>query len=178
MIKGLKFRAGPFQARRFRRQRGQALLEFALTAAIVIIFLFGILVTGLHIYEWVVATGAAQAGAQAGANQAEAWREQCMQGNTDPSAVRQTAIDATLQELAKDQVSQGTDPQVDVSLPACTPGSAEDVLSGDAVSAERERRITIHVHYQSKFEIPLLNIPFTVEATSSKRLERFYHVSP
>lgn len=82
----------------FRRERGQALVEFALVVPVLVLILFGVVETGRMFNAWLVAANAAREGARVGAVQASSSeitaRVLAAAPNLDPSKITVEVVNA------------------------------------------------------------------------------------
>jgi Flp pilus assembly protein TadG len=126
-----------------RRQRGDAVIEFAMLAPILLLILFGILEVGRLVDAWIVVENAAREGARVGAETV---------GATPGIAAQQAALN---------YLTSGLAPRGDISSTAVpTP-----VVTSDSVHVTARANVQL---YTPLFRA-LLPAPVPVSATASMR---------
>ena len=125
---------------RFRSQRGQAMVEFAIVAPILLLILMGIMQLGVVYNNWVTLTDAARAGAR----KAAVCRSGCSPDATTAAtnAVKNSAANLTLASLGVTITStwaQGADATVTATYPWSINVMGVVVASGTMTSTTTER---------------------------------------
>jgi Flp pilus assembly protein TadG len=125
---------------RFRSQRGQAMVEFAIVAPILLLILMGIMQLGVVYNNWVTLTDAARAGAR----KAAVCRTGCTPDATTATvtAVKNSAANLNLASLGVTVTStwlQGTDATVTATYPWSINVMGVVVGSGTMTATTTER---------------------------------------
>jgi Flp pilus assembly protein TadG len=121
------------------RERGDAIVEFALVAPILLLILFGILEVGRVVDAWIVVQNAAREGARAGA--------------LAPAATAQTAAQAAANNYMLTAFSSRTDvPTTNVRPP---------VIGSDAVTVTAEADVEIYTPFMQTLLAPQVPVRAT-----------------
>ena len=155
-----------------RDQRGDTLIEIAISAVVVLTLLFGVMEFGRAMYVYHFVSYAAQAGTRYAIVRGNSWKTDCSSSTTGFSCKASTSdIQTYVQGIAPPGVT-GSSVTVTPTWPGTTPNSSGAITCTAGVPSPG-CVVQVAVSYQFTFIAPFMPGPgFTFNATSQQVIQK------
>lgn len=155
-----------------RDQRGDTLVEIAISAVVVLTLLFGIMEFGRAMYIYHFVSYAAQAGTRYALVRGNSWKTTCASSTTGMDCqAADTDIKAYVQSIAPPGVSTSNPPlTITPSWPGTSPNASITCTAGTPAPG---CVVQVIVTYQFSFIAPFMpGSPLTLKATSQQIIQK------